>query len=144
MGDHPYLCDCNHCEYERTLERVRAMQDKYREEKTQRFREAYSGEDPFPPRTSTGRFKTQAPYTQQKPRQLSQGKYRRYQDKALDVINFQYQPWPGHEWVTYFTVTFEQLTTVNPHFAKQQYNRNADKALQEKRFYKIERVDQTS
>lgn len=140
MGDHPYLCDCSQCEYERILNRVREMQAKYHMQEEQQF--LYGDmKDPFPPKDDYYEAKKERFKQAYSNKPKHQGHYRRIQDKALDVINFQYQPWAGHEWVTYHTVTFESLVTApNAKRFGILAVKNADLALQEKRFYKIERV----
>lgn len=147
MG-HDYLCACAACNYERSIKNIRekySMQSEpqfiqeswaRKEAKREAFRQAYSSN------STTGRFKVNRPNTEQTPRHP--GQYRRVKDDALNVINWQYKPWPGGDWETYFTVTQEMLTRMNNPWNARQHNMNAHKALQEKRYYKIERVDQTA
>lgn len=151
MEPHPYLCDCSKCDYERTLRRVREMQDRFYKQQEQ---------DPFPPRGAQGAYQfIDEPWREEDRRAKKERlfreaysnnvgfkegnrKWRRFYDQALEVFNWQYQPWPGHEWVTYFTVTRETIERApNINFAGHQAIMNANKALSEKRFYKIERVD---
>ena len=151
--EHGYLCSCQECNYERIVKLIR---EKYRmasnnQEKYEAHRRAYEGEDPF------GRFKVNEPKDKQEPRYTTYykhpdgnfyqnqpynpGKYRRQHNKATNMIEFQYQPWPEAEWRTYFRVALETLVIKG---ADKQAVRNAAAALDLERFYKIERVDQTA
>lgn len=142
MNDHPYLCECSGCQYQRML---RIIREKY--DLNDPFRPP---EDPFPP--TAGRFKVNHPPYEQKPRDWRRhrpskiGKFRRVKDQAFDTLNFQYQPWPSHEWVTYYSITMEQMhrAGMTNQIAAVQWLMGADKAMQERRFYKIERIDEAA
>lgn len=137
MNDHPYLCECTVCKYNRAIRRAildgLIIDDPFPQEpinwqaKREQFKQAYSGGFKYSNRPK-------------------KGFYRRVYDQALDVINWQYRAWPTAKWETYYTVTIEMITTdpapVNQMTVK--YNTLADSALRERRFFKIERVDQTA
>lgn len=144
-------CMCGICRDWRVHEAIRAEIHRIDKEETFRFLYGYDpAADPFPPGgTKTGRFKVNhPPYTQQTRYNRHPGKYRRVHDKALDVVNWQYWPGPGYEWETYFTATLEALAksvaTSGTAWTTNQFNKNANAALAEKRYYKIERVDSPS
>ena len=105
------------------------------------FRNAYTG-------TRTGRFNVSHPNTEQKSRTTHPGKYRRVYNQPMDMVEFQYQPWPDAEWHTYHTVAMETLNRnigdLGGRWATTQTVMNATKALGEKRYYKLERVDKAA
>ena len=159
---HPYSKNCL-CEYCTTMTKIL---EQYSEAKKERFAEAYDA-DPFPPKptinkyycracqlyhpkdyehTTTGRFKVHHPPYETKARVRHwTGKHTRAHDKATDRLNWLYQPWPGAEPEVYFAVTFEAITKVARGNSIAYYTKKwlleADEALREKRFYKVERID---
>lgn len=151
---HPYRDDCNCFECGFMREVNERLREDYRRDKEDAFRRMYNiPDDPFPEGAWSDagykdeEFKVIDRYKVHNPpynvgRKEGQRKWRRYHDQALDVFNWQYQPWPGHEWVTYFTVTHEALVRAhNLSFAGHKAVLNAHKALSEKRYYKVERIN---
>lgn len=157
---HPYLCSCRQCEYARI---VKLMYDKYRIKDSPYL----TDEDPFPSNDhKTGRFKVNNPNEKQKPRKEYTTYYKHpdgnfYQDKPydprsyrrifnpqMDMIEFQYKPWPEAEWSTYHRISSEVIHNTTEaagiKWAAHQFHMNAARDLSKERFYKIERVDQTA
>lgn len=76
--------------------------------------------------------------------ELHKGQFRRILNHRLDTIDWQYRAWFGGKWETYFSLTMEHVHYVpksRNHINSMMCNKAAHAALQEKRFYKVERVD---
>lgn len=130
-------------------------------------------EDPFPPRYFCRscqlyhpegyvhpRFEYKPPKMQQEPRTTfykhqdgnfyqntppHPGKYRRHYDPAKDMMEWQYQPWKGGEWYTYFQASAEMLQRsvidMGAKLTASKFHNAALHDLSKERYYKVERVD---
>lgn len=74
--------------------------------------------------------------------------FRRQYLIAADQIVWQYQPFIGEEWETYFALPMayivKQHTSMGKKVFSAVYNPQALELLQSRRFYKVERVDTQS
>lgn len=139
MHDYEPGCSCDYCQVMDSI-----ISQYRREAKTDAFRRAYSGEDPFKP-SQTGRFKVNHPPYEQKRKHTHPGRYQRFYNNAFDWFEWQYKPWPSAEWVTYYKVSNEMMTRevnrIGVKLASRKFHTAASQALSEERFHKIERID---
>lgn len=73
--------------------------------------------------------------------------FRREYLVITNQLVWQYKPWPGADWVTYFAVNIEDMldkTGMAKSIFSAVYNQQAAKILAGRRFYKVERVDTQS
>lgn len=170
--EHGDNCECEYCDQ---LRRIRDWKEE-KERRFRKVYGGSTDNDPFPPQptvnkylcaacslyhpngyvcrafvkgSNTGRFKVHhPPYTQQRREARHPGKYQRIYNKAMDMFEWQYKPWPSAEWMTYYKVSAEMLArevrTIGIKLTSKKFHTAASRALSEERFYKVERVDSSA